>query len=221
MEATPTVVLAMWAAGLAAGGALVVWWRVVGRGYLWLTGGVVAMVGLALALTSGSAVAWVGTVLSLAAIIMAGRPQAAAGLLAAAAVMLTIPGLDDSPIVPLITGAVFLGGVTTEMMLGHWFLVDPKLPRWSLNRLAVVGGIGLVIDAAYLLTQGLIAGAGDDVIFGWAYAALAVMTALLIVGVIFSLKEPSYTGVMAATGLSYLAVLTAFGVAVVGRMLIA
>ena len=221
MEATPTVVLAMWAAGLAAGGALVVWWRVVGRGYLWLTGGVVAMVGLALALTSGSAVAWVGTVLSLAAIIMAGRPQAAAGLLAAAAVMLTIPGLDDSPIVPLITGAVFLGGVTTEMMLGHWFLVDPKLPRWSLNRLAVVGGIGLALDAAYLLTQGLVSGATDDAIFGWAYAALAVMTALLIVGVIFSLKEPSYTGVMAATGLSYLAVLTAFGVAVVGRMLIA
>jgi len=221
MEATPTVVLAMWAAGLAAGGSLVVWWRVVGRGYLWLTGGVVAMVGLALALTSDNAVAWIGTLFGLAAIALAGRPQAAAGLLAAAAVSLAIPGLDDSPIVPLITGAIFLGGVTTEMMLGHWFLVDPKLPRWSLNRLAVVGAIGLGLDAAYLLSQGLISGASEDVIFGWAYGALAVMTALLIVGVILSLKEPSYTGVMAATGLSYLAVLTAFGVAVVGRMLVA
>lgn len=179
------------------------------------------MVGLALALTSNSVVAWIGTALGLVAVTMAGRPRAAAGLLAVAAVLLTIPGLDDSPIVPLITGAVFLGGVTTEMMLGHWFLVDPKLPRWSLNRLAVVGGVGLVIDAAYLLTQGLISGAGDDLIFGWAYGGLAVMTALLVVGVIFSLKEPSYTGVMAATGLSYLAVLTAFGVAVVGRMLVA
>ena len=41
-----------------------------------------------------------------------------------------------------------------------------------------------------------------------------------IAGVIFSLKEPGYAGVMAATGLSYLAVLTAFGVAVLGRMLV-
>ncbi len=57
MEATPTVVLAMWAGGLAAGGALVIWWRVVGRGYLWLTGSVVALVGLALALTSDDALA--------------------------------------------------------------------------------------------------------------------------------------------------------------------
>jgi hypothetical protein len=221
MEATPTVVLAMWAAGLAAGGALVVWWRVVGRGYVWLTGGVVAMVGLALALTSGNPLAWIGMILGLGAVVTAGRSQVAAGLLLAGAVLLTIPGLDDSPAVPLITGAVFLGGVTTEMMLGHWFLVDPKLPRWSLNRLAVVGGIGLALDVGYLLTQGLISGAGDDAILGWAYGALGVMTALLIVGVIFSLKEPSYTGVMAATGLSYLAVLTAFGVAVVGRMLVA
>lgn len=221
MEATPTVVLAMWAAGLAAGGALVVWWRVVGRGYVWLTGGIVALVGVALALTSDSAWAWIGTALGPAAVVVAGRSQVAAALLAAGAVLLTIPGLDDSPVMPLVTGAVFLGGVTTEMMLGHWFLVDPKLPRWSLNRLAVVGGIGLVLDAGYLLTQGLIAGAGADAILGWAYAALTLMTALLIVGVIFSLKEPSYTGVMAATGLSYLAVLTAFGVAVVGRMLVA
>lgn len=221
MEATPTVVLSMWAGGLAAGGALVSRWRVVGRGYVWLTGGVVAMVGLALALTSDSAWAWIGTILGLAAVVVARRSQVAAGLLAAGAVVLIIPGLGDSPILPLITGAVFLGGVTTEMMLGHWFLVDPKLPRWSLTRLAIIGGAGLVIDLAYLLTQGLIAGAGDDAIFGWAYAALAAMTALLIIGVIFSLKEPSYTGVMAATGLSYLAVLTAFGVAVVGRMLIA
>jgi len=45
------------------------------------------------------------------------------------------------------------------------------------------------------------------------------MTFLLVVAVWYSLQEPSYTGVMAATGLSYLAVLTAFGVAVLGRLL--
>ena len=48
-----------------------------------------------------------------------------------------------------------------------------------------------------------------------------VMTGLLVAAVWFSLKEPAYSGVMAATGLSYLGVLTAFGVVVVGRLLIA
>jgi hypothetical protein len=54
-----------------------------------------------------------------------------------------------------------------------------------------------------------------------AYLALAVLSALLVAAVWFSLREPTYSGVMAATGLSYLGVLTAFGVVVVGRLLIA
>jgi hypothetical protein len=42
----------------------------------------------------------------------------------------------------------------------------------------------------------------------------------LMVGVWFSLRVPSYTGVMAATGLSYLATLTALGAVVIGRAVI-
>ncbi len=212
--------MAMWAAGLAAGGALVVWWRVVGRGYIWLTAAVVALVGVGLGVITSDVAPWIGTVVATAAVFVASRPRLVAGALVVAAVLFIVAGMADSAVVPLITGAVFLGAVTTEMMLGHWFLVDPQLPRWSLSRLALVGAVGLGIDLIYLLTDGLIPGAGDDAILGWAYVALFVMTAVLILGVTFSLKEPSYTGVMAATGLSYLAVLTAFGVAVVGRMLV-
>lgn len=62
-------------------------------------------------------------------------------------------------------------------------------------------------------------GLAADAVFGWAYVALAVMTGLLMLGVWFSLKEPKYTGVMAATGLSYLGVLTAVGALVVGRLI--
>jgi hypothetical protein len=54
-----------------------------------------------------------------------------------------------------------------------------------------------------------------------AMGAVTIMTGLLVTGVWFSLKEPSYSGVMAATGLSYLGVLTAFGVVVAGRLLVA
>jgi len=219
VEATPTVLMAMWAAGLAAGGGLVVRWQIVGRGYVWLTAGVVVLVGFGLSLISGSAVAWAATAMAAAAVFAASRAGAAVAAFALATVLFVVAGLVDSSVLPLATGALFLGAVTTEMMLGHWFLIDPQLPRWSLSRLALIGAVGLGVDVVYLATQGLIAGATADPILGWAYLALTVMTALLIVGVVFSLREPSYTGVMAATGLSYLAVLTAFGVAVVGRML--
>lgn len=209
----------MWAAGLAAGGALVAWWDVVGRGYVWLTSSVATLVGLGLAVVEPGPAPWIGTVLAAASVFVAANRQVVTALLGSATVVLLLAGTGDSPLVPLITGAIFLGFVTTEMMLGHWFLVDPTLPRWSLNRLALVGGGGLLADVIYLTLSGAAAAGADDSVLGLAYAALTVMTALLIVGVYFSLREPSYTGVMAATGLSYLAVLTAFGVAVVGRML--
>ena len=48
----------------------------------------------------------------------------------------------------------------------------------------------------------------------------AVASALLMVGVWLALAETGYSGVMAATGLSYLAVLTALGAAVLGRLLV-
>ena len=63
-------------------------------------------------------------------------------------------------------------------------------------------------------------GAGDGVMIA-AYVALAVLTGLLVAAVWFSLRETGYSGVMAATGLSYLGVLTSFGVVVVGRLLVA
>jgi hypothetical protein len=127
--------------------------------------------------------------------------------------------LGDSPWFPAVGGVLFLGGVTSEMTLGHWYLVDPSLPRWALQRLAIVGAVGLAAEIGYVLWKVGAPWTAADSFLGWAFVALAVMTGLLVAGVWFSLKEPSYTGVMAATGLSYLAVLTAFGVAMVGRQL--
>lgn len=210
----------MWAAGLAAGGALVTWWRVVGRGYIWLSAGVVALVGVALGAITGDPVAWTGTGAILVAAVVASRPLVATSAFVVAAALFVTAGLGDSPLAPLITGAAFLGSITTEMMLGHWFLVDPQLPRRSLSRLAFIGGGALAVDAGYLMTQGLLPGATADPVLGWAYLALTLMTGLLIAGVVASLREPGYAGVMAATGLSYLAVLTSFGVAVLARMLV-
>ena len=44
---------------------------------------------------------------------------------------------------------------------------------------------------------------------------------VLMVGVIASLRYPAYSGVMAATGLSYLALLTTLGAVFVGRAIVA
>ena len=52
------------------------------------------------------------------------------------------------------------------------------------------------------------------------FGGLAAMSVLLMIGVWYSLKEPSYPGVMAATGLSYLAVLTSLGATALGRTLL-
>ena len=219
MDVSPAPILAMWCAGMAGGAAIVAWWRIVGPGFAWLSAGVVAGVGVGVA-TFGNDVAGVGgVVLAVLAGLLARRPFAAASLFAASALTFLGAALLDSPWVPAITGSVLLGGMTTEMMLGHWYLVDPRLPRWALQRLVVAAAAGLVADVASSVVAGALDWAPDDVVLGWAFVVMAVTTALLTVGVWFALREPNYTGVMAATGLSYLAMLTMFGVVVLGRLL--
>jgi hypothetical protein len=102
------------------------------------------------------------------------------------------------------------------MLLGHWYLVDPRLPRWTLNGLAFVGIFGLVADAVVLAVAGL-PSSGATIAF-WVLMATSVT---LMAGVIGSLRYPAYAGVMAATGLSYLAVLTTLGGVFLGRVLVA
>ncbi len=118
-----------------------------------------------------------------------------------------------------VTGAVALGGVTSEMLLGHWYLVDPRLPRWALKRLGLTAVLGVTGDAITLAVLGAFAWTGGEQAVGWAYVALAAVTLVLLTGVWFSLDQPFYSGVMAATGLSYLAVLTTIGATVAGRAL--
>ena len=43
----------------------------------------------------------------------------------------------------LLAGAAFLGVVTDAMLLGHWYLVQPGLPRRLLNELVAGDVLGL------------------------------------------------------------------------------
>jgi hypothetical protein len=62
---------------------------------------------------------------------------------------------------------------------------------------------------------------GWDGILGWMWVACALTTIVLAFVTRAALKERYYSAVMAATGLLYLAILTAFGTDLVARAVLA
>ncbi len=127
----------------------------------------------------------------------------------------------------IVIGALFMGAVTDAMALGHWYLVQPGLERKYLQELVYwTTALWLPISVLYLLGEGMFSvfsGAIDDGyngLLGWFWAACVVTTIGLLVMTIVSLKEKYYSAVMAATGLLYLAILTAFGIDLVARALL-
>jgi hypothetical protein len=223
VDLSPALILITWVSGIAAGGALVAWWRVVGSGYLWLVGAVVAVIGGLSAAAGAGRIAWAGVVVAVVGAVGARSRNVAtpAFALSAGFFAASVWEADAVAVALLITGTLFLGGISTEMLLGHWFLVDPTLPRWSLITLDVIAAIGLAFEVGVVVASGSLVMSGSDAVYSAVYVALTVFCAVLMLGVWGSLREPRYSGVMAATGLSYLAVLVAFGVVTVGRSLVA
>jgi hypothetical protein len=219
-ELTPAFVLASWAAGVAAAAAVVARWRVVGPGYVWLAGGVTLLLGVPAALAGAGAWAWAGAALAGVGIVIGRSPALATGALALSGLAFVVAASLSGPPAAALTGTAALGGITGEMMLGHWFLVDPRLPRWALRRLALAGAAGVALDAAAVAALGAFPWAGTDLVAGLGYVLLAVTTVVLMAAVYAALGERGYSGVMAATGLSYLATLTGIGAVVVGRLLV-
>jgi hypothetical protein len=150
------------------------------------------------------------------------------GLVGLVAAGLDAGGPDVLAVVRTLVGAVFLGAVTDAMLLGHWYLVQPGLgraPLVELNRwLALVWPLEV---AALLWPTGMLSvlsGSIDDGyggLLGWFWATCAVTTVILTVVTRAALKERAYSAVMAATGLLYLAILTAFGTDLVARAVLA
>jgi hypothetical protein len=127
----------------------------------------------------------------------------------------------------LVVGAAFLGSVTDAMLLGHWYLVQPGLPRAPLLELVRATALLWPVEIAVLLIPtgmvSVLSGRIDDGyggILGWMWLACAVTTIGLVAVTRAALKERAYSAVMAATGLLYLAILTAFGTDLVARALL-
>lgn len=216
IELSPALFLTTWAAGLAAAAAVVAWWRVVGPGFGWLSGSVIVLFGATGWVAGGGWAALVATAAALAGVATARRPAVSAGAYALASTAYWVSSVPDGGMLASATGAIALGGVTGEMILGHWYLIDPTLPRWALKRLAVAGAGGIALDGLVVGLDGSFS-FQDETVIAWAFVVLAATSLALMVAVRLALNEPSYPGVMAATGLSYLGSLTTIGAAVAGR----
>ncbi|WP_420613645.1 hypothetical protein [Candidatus Spongiisocius sp.] len=215
---SPEVVLAMWAAGVAGSGAAVAYWRIVGRGYLWLVAATVVLIGGGAWYFDPGALAAAAVLLGAGAALVARNSRAATVTLGLSSLSFLVGAAAGSP-VPAITGSAALGGITGEMLLGHWFLVSPRMPRWPLRALAVVGGAAVALDWLVHFAPGLPPAPSAVPLI--ASVALAATSVVLMAAVWFALGYPSYPGVMAATGLSYLAVLTSLGSVILIRALAA
>ncbi len=128
----------------------------------------------------------------------------------------------------ILAGAAFLGAVTDAMLLGHWYLVQPGLKRGALlEQVRWVGYTWPVEVGLLLVPTGMVSvwtGAIDDSyqgVLGWFWGVSALTTIVLVGVTLAALRERYYSAVMAATGLLYLAILTAFGTDLIARALLA
>lgn len=149
---------------------------------------------------------------------------AVVGVVALVAAGVDAGGSEPVAIARIIVGAAFLGFVCDAMLLGHWYLVQPGLPRRHVREIVIAFGCMWPFEIlVMLLPTGMLSvfsGAVDDGWggqLGWFWAACAVTTGVLCWVTVKALEEKSYSAVMAATGLMYLAILTAFGTDLVAR----
>ncbi len=126
-----------------------------------------------------------------------------------------------------LVGALFVGAVVDAMLLGHWYLVQPGLARDPLLELVRAAAVAWVPSVVVLLwPTGMVSvlnGSIDDGyngLLGWFWLGCTVLTIALVAVAAAALRERQYSAVMAATGLMYLAIVTAFGQDLVARILL-
>ena len=200
----------------ATGGLAFLWVttrrREVSLGYGWLLRGVFGVMAIGAValfatqeLTLERSLALAAAIGVVAAAVFAGGPYALAAL-------------------RLLVGAAFLGAISDAMLLGHWYLVQPGLRRDALKDLVRWTAIVWPFEVAvFLWPIGMVQVIDSTVsdgyhgLLGWIWIACAVTTIALIGLTWLALKERYYSAVMAATGLLYLAILTAFGTDLIAR----
>ena len=112
-------------------------------------------------------------------------------------------------LIEFILPIALVSGIFSLMMIGHWFLVDPTISREGMKNIAK-SSIFIATLLCLLLFLGLFS---DEIstFYRNIILGLYISSGILSLGSLKSLNEKSYTGVMAATGLSYLSLLVSLG----------
>ncbi len=123
-------------------------------------------------------------------------------------------GLDSLLLLVELAGlATVLGGVWAAMILGHWYLVTPRLPEAPLVRFARWLGIGLALELAlFVVWMGFGAGPAGAPAFAALFGPWALFIWLrLLVGLVFplvvswaALQTARSRSMESATGLLYI-----------------
>lgn len=128
-----------------------------------------------------------------------------------------------------LSSAFLLGSANTGMLLGHWYLVTPRLPLRLLRKLTYAFLTSLVICSALTLINILIlvstktsefnlfslSGYG---IYFWARIGIGLLASWVLGGIIWMCVREGST--RAATGFLYIAMLTVFAGEMWGRFLL-
>ena len=111
---------------------------------------------------------------------------------------------------------LLVSSVFSLMMIGHWFLVDPTIPRVGMKNIAIFSiflslGISILVFFDFYESSSDLFNLLSNNVLNNVIVFLYVSAAILSFGSFKSLQEKSYTGVMASTGLSYLSLIVSMG----------
>ena len=148
---------------------------------------------------------------------------AALGVVALARPLLGLSQLPYDPlaIAALPLGAIALGGTDAAMLLGHWYLVTPKLSPGPLRRASLIVVFGVVLQVALVAIVAL----RGDLTGTWETAlsvalALRVGVGLLMTGVVaLAAWWTAGMNTQSSTGLLYVALGCAFAGEVSARVI--
>jgi hypothetical protein len=129
------------------------------------------------------------------------------------------------PMLSLLAGALALGFVTEAMVLGHWYLVSPKLPGKPLEELTFLLLAALLLQAALLVLNAAIPARDvphSSAILAGSLGSNPAFWLRISVGLVFPIalaymawQSSKERAMMSATGLLYIAV----GAVFVGELL--
>jgi hypothetical protein len=123
---------------------------------------------------------------------------------------------SNMPFLFEILNFALVSSIFSSMMIGHWYLVDPTISKDGMKNISLIATSTAIVILLFFLFYGnnfnfdiltiFSSRTIKNVIIG-----LLLATSLLSFGSYKSLAEKSYTGVMASTGLSYLALILSIG----------